>query len=391
MSAPFIAQARDALRLTEAQLGYLRAGDIRSFEELHSVLRASPSAAERMPWLAAPELLKRLEAEDAAPILSEAYRKFLATPMDPLPQGAVLPPVPTDAPPFDGGAPPDWPALGKPASLAGEARADLLGPVIEDWPVRNQGRYEMACIGFSAAAAMERARLQPGAATPPALSAVFIYKRIFHRHPNGIRDPVTMAVLRPPGAQDGPTKLAEAREVLSTEGVCERLHWPDDAAPVQPGQPAIAAAAANILRGFDYWDLPDPARRPDGVARSVLELLRQGRPVAVSLPEFRDPTAAQDQTNWRLPHVRRSGKVADKQQGWEQAPTGHSVCILGFEPDPLEPLGGWFIFRNSWGLAWAGGAPDDDDPARVPRAGYGALRASHVDAHVWEIFSPGAT
>jgi hypothetical protein len=74
--------------------------------------------------------------------------------------------------------------------------------------------------------------------------------------------------------------------------------------------------------------------------------------------------------------------------GWELAPSGHAVCILGFVRDLTEKQGGWFIFRNSWGLGWAADAPDANEPVQVPRAGYGALAAGHVEEAVWEILAP---
>jgi hypothetical protein len=64
--------------------------------------------------------------------------------------------------------------------------------------------------------------------------------------------------------------------------------------------------------------------------------------------------------------------------------------VLGFEPDADAPGKGWFIFRNSMGARWATRAPDElsDDPPQVPRPGYGAISAAHVEAHAWELYSP---
>lgn len=70
---------------------------------------------------------------------------------------------------------------------------------------------------------------------------------------------------------------------------------------------------------------------------------------------------------------------------------GHAVCILGFQPDPNEALGGWFIFRNSLGERWSTDPPilGDVTPPIVPEAGYGAISARHIEEHVYEIFAAG--
>jgi hypothetical protein len=63
---------------------------------------------------------------------------------------------------------------------------------------------------------------------------------------------------------------------------------------------------------------------------------------------------------------------------------GHAVCVVGFEPDPEEPMGGYFIARNSWGTLWASLAPSPGD-SHSPAAGYGEISASYVDAYLWEL------
>ncbi|WP_232478994.1 C1 family peptidase, partial [Roseomonas rosulenta] len=296
-----------------------------------------------------------------APRRPEPGEQVIAPPQRPLP-GAGLPPSLADAP----------------------ARLQLLdGGVLRRWPVRNQDVHPMGCIGFATAAAVERLRMPPGGA-PPELSSVFIYKRVFALFPQGNRQ-----IQRPPGAVDGPTKFGEACAVLATDGVCPRPAWPDDA-PVNrlPDAAALQAAKQSPPVAFDHWDLPPNGKRPPGAARAIHTLLDSGRAVGVALPEFKDRLSQDNMTNWRLPSNYAIGKVGEQQLGWERTNAGHAVCILGFRPDAGAPGGGWFIFRNSWGLVYAKDAPDADDPAGVPAPGYGAMSAGHADAHVWEMFSP---
>ena len=61
------------------------------------------------------------------------------------------------------------------------------------------------------------------------------------------------------------------------------------------------------------------------------------------------------------------------------------MCVTGFEPDNLEPTGGYFIVRNSWGTSWASGAPAAGS-SYAPEPGYGEVSATYVDAYCWEFF-----
>ena len=63
---------------------------------------------------------------------------------------------------------------------------------------------------------------------------------------------------------------------------------------------------------------------------------------------------------------------------------GHVVCVTGFIPDPAEPLGGWFVFRNSWGLEFASHATLPDSGPTSGTRGYGLLSATHVNNYCWE-------
>jgi hypothetical protein len=312
------------------------------------------------------------------PLLPARYRAFLSgdAPTEAMPRGAMAPAAPSPAPP-----PEDWPGRRGPASLAGEgAVSGLLEDALRrDWPPRDQGASP-TCVAFAACAALEAA----GAVAPGhRLSAAFLYQRMRERPSDA------------PGAAQGATKLGTAAAVLAEEGIVTERAWRDSASLVSPPPSEILAAArANRLAGIAYWDRADHGW--PGAARAVLELLREGRPVAISLPEYQAPVGRGAITNWRMPSVWLQGEVLDPPEGWTRTLSGHAVCILGFQPAEEEALGGWFIFRNSLGLRFAENAPD---PARrradgsvpapfVPDNGYGALSASHVDAHLWEIFAP---
>lgn len=371
MSWPFLAEAREALDLTPPELAFVEQGNIRSFDELHAVLVESRSLDAPGSPIRRSELLHRLMG-----FLSPEYRELLDGPQQririvggvALRAGAAPPLLPF---------PPNWPAPKGPPQLGPGAKG-LAPPLMTRlWPVRDQG-LSQTCVGFAAGAALERMWMRPPAPAPDPLSAIFLYNRS------------RIGGSKAQGAKDGATRLEEAQAALAREGICPAPAWPDASDPDQePSLAARAAADPNRTDATQYWDL-DPAkfRRPGtGVARAVLDLLEEGRPVAVSLPLFRAPGSAL--SNWDLQPVAITGRVSDPQQGWEQAPSGHAVCILGYEHDPSERMGGWFIFRNSVGTDWATSAPPKPGiTPRVPDRGYGALSAGYVDDFAWEIFSP---
>ncbi len=371
MSWPFQQEAREALGLTPPEDAFVAAGNIRSFDELHAVLEASRALDAPGSAIRRGLLLERLLR-----FLSPEYREALDAPQPRIriPGGAMLSGAGTALPELP--LPPAWPAPKGPPVL-GPGTRDLAPSLLRRlWPVRDQGGSQ-TCVGFAAGAALEHMWKPPQAPAPDELSAIFLYNRS------------RIAGSKAQGAADGATRLEEAQAALAREGICPRVVWPDASDPEQ--EPALAARAAaepNRTDATQYWDLdPSKFRRPEtGVARAVLDLIEQGRPVAVSLPLFHAPGSAV--TNWELRPVVSSGRVSDPQQDWIVAPSGHAVCILGFEHDPSERMGGWFIFRNSVGPDWATSAPQAGRLPSVPEPGYGALSAGHVNDFAWAIFSP---
>ncbi|NMJ41853.1 hypothetical protein GWK16_11420 [Roseomonas sp. JC162] len=374
MTWPFLQTAAAELGLQPEQVAFLRDAAIRSYDALHSVLAASPSLDRLSPALERRKLLALLE-----PMLSDAYRAALAQPQPriAIPSGARSA--------RDGavaGPPADWPSHNRPVKL-GDEPADLLaGGVRGLWGLRDQAAAP-TCVGFAAAGAMELARRTQGQA-PPDFSAIFLYNRILARGSQAA------------DAANGATKLTEARQVLADLGICRRADWPDDRPrDDQPSDAALHAAQKERTDAVVSYDLGDPdvVPRPPGVARTVLDLLRSNppRPVAIALPEFRDQDApANGPSNWWQDDPVVSGILSDPTPNMVRLDSGHAVCVVGFQTDATEPLGGWFIFRNSMGSRWATGAPDFSRRPVVPGRGFGAISATHVDRHVWEIFSPAA-
>jgi hypothetical protein len=122
-----------------------------------------------------------------------------------------------------------------------------------------------------------------------------------------------------------------------------------------------------------------------GPARAILSRLRRRRrPIAISLEVSEDPNTGVN--NWTHPTAVDYGHVFDPVPGAQFSLMGHAVCVVGFVPDKHEPLGGFFIIRNSWGTGWARNAPDRRAGSRncSPGPGYGQVSATYVDQYLWE-------
>lgn len=233
------------------------------------------------------------------------------------------------------------------------------------WPVRDQGSRG-TCVAFALAACGEYEEQFREVMSPQFL---FWATKTAGGDPHPYRDG---------------TQLQYCREALRTQGTCREQHWVYDPTVRQgdvthesksaPSPPAILDAR-RFSRGSVHL-----ARRGPGLAREVARLLRDaGRPVAVSLLVFRDPST--NTSNWNTVSGRKFGEVLDP------PPTsvvsgGHAVCLTGFRPDEEEPNGGHFVVRNSWGSTnWGREAK--------PRAGYGFVSATYVEQFCVEVCQLG--
>jgi hypothetical protein len=286
-------------------------------------------------------------------------------------------------------------------SLEHLAAIDLVGPArYEDWPAEDQ-LPRQTCVAFAATACFELLRAA-GGDDFVRLSPQFLY---WYMRTTTWPDPL------PPGWNEGATKLGYAKSVLANRGICSlracpyprelklpRAPEPGHAAepdpPLEgpePSQAAKAEAARNLIVNAFYIDHPHGP--PPGTARKIYDLLAQGRPVAVSLPLFYlDATKTSDTLN--NPVSIGSGQLLDPPADCAiiddpgQTP-GHAACVIGFQPDDREAMGGWFILRHSFGTGWANSIdPEKPYPPNVPARGYGAISASYIEHYCWEVMSP---
>lgn len=276
-------------------------------------------------------------------------------------------------------------------------RSVLRGPAVPPlfppgpWRVRYQG-LRPTCVAFATVACLELHRALRGNGLIN-LSEQFLFWAMKTQSDDGRQAPST-------------NKLLHAAQALATAGICLEEDCRYDGrklAPVYFGGPPPATEVQTVARamtkawfeaGLALHHDDEPERNPVGPAARVLGFLREGGAVAVAVPMVHDRGEPPWQTNWASDEAINYGCVPDPAGDYVKV-SGHCVCVLGFVPDPQEPTGGYFLFRNSWDVVWAGSVPAPDGPTRryppVPAPGYGAISATYVDEHCWELlaFSQG--
>ncbi len=366
LAADFVDELRKVLPVSAVEAHILRSSGVRSYDDLHSLLRNFPSVRHtglRLPALAR-VALDRIDPDFAAVAHSRQPRPRLHHGAA-HPAGAVWKP---------GARVPAFPPAATPpmAPPAGGA-IDLRVP---NWPIRDQADRE-TCIAFASAACAERVSYNPGTGGPTILSPQFLYSVIKTQTQDRLVD-----------AGQETTFLQFARDALRDFGICSEQTWPYvptlasyllPTGGTPPSEAAVAAAAANRFPPQNYQQ---PQGQP-GVADQIIASLQANRPVAVSLPMFSDPEQ-KGETNWTNASATLYGHVMNPPATSESQSDAHAVCIVGFVPtsDSTEPRG-YFIFRNSWGTSWASRAPSTSGYA--PEPGYGDLSASYVDQYLLEM------
>ena len=235
------------------------------------------------------------------------------------------------------------------------------------WPVKDQGQRG-TCVAF-AVAALREARLCKIKKFITPLSEQFLYwatKSKYCTNPN----------------TDG-TRIRHAVTALKMDGICtEQVCHYNPAPGPSPAQAAPSPQAIANAKTYAIGSYISQSFTTTSALSTVLSLLRISGAVAVSLPVFADPQQPNGPTNWTTPVGRRFGVVLNP------PPTsvvvdGHAVCITTFEPDPIEPSGGYFVFRNSWGTNWGAALPSPSN-SRASSPGYGQVSATYIDKYLWE-------
>jgi hypothetical protein len=334
------------LQLSDVQLTIFGGAGVRTADDLHGLLSAFPSLANRFG------IPSNRITSAMTPMLSAAYASAAVATPPPPGMGAVAPGGETRSIGTVAGIPPQPSLPVTHPQVTGVATTIDLR--LSTWSVRDQGQRG-TCVAFGSTACVEHwfARTEP---PNPDFSEQFLYYQI--KTSSG----------DPNKQQDG-TWLQFAQQMLHTYGLCREATdpyvGPGTINPVS-GAPPSAAAIAEAL-GF----VVNPTtyiRSPGTPAARIISLLQNGRPVAASFPVFSDPTTPGGPTNWTTPVSWSYGRVFDPPLQ-SVASGGHCICITGFVPDATEPSGGYFIFRNSWGATWSAASRSPAN-SHAPEVGY---------------------
>lgn len=277
-----------------------------------------------------------------------------------------------------------------PASEADYARDLDLGPsctvrLPSDWPVRSQGDRG-TCVAHAAIACTELTRFQMTDWIEP-LSEEYIQYRIRQRQ-------------RETGGLRGRAWLHEAGDILERNGAptaaaCPYHLFADDGG-LDDTPPSSAAEAEARARLFPTDVIDDAARQDKTTAQFLHWLLAHGVPAAISFPIHQREDPVRGGTNWTTPIARSHGIVADPPWDFDPRPeggtmaAGHAVCLVGYLRDPKVRGGGWFMFRNSWGLSWASEAGSSVQPYAIPQLpgrGWGVMSAAYVNTFCSEVLA----
>ena len=292
LAPDFVDALHEVVPLSATEASILRSAGVRSYSDLHSLLRNFPSLRHtgfRLPALAR-VALDRIDSGFADFAHSRTPRQYLRHGAA-YPAGAIwtpgmrIPAVPS----------PLIPPVAPPA-------ANVIDLRVPNWPIRDQADRE-TCVAFASAACAERINFNPNnSAAPTILSPQFLYSVIKTQTDDRLVDQGEQA-----------TFLQFARDALGKYGIC-----PDSICPYVPslssyllatgGAPpspsAFAAAAANKFAAINY-------QRPQGQGGSadkVIAALGANHPVAVSLPTFVD-TEQNGATNWTTASAALYGHV----------------------------------------------------------------------------------
>lgn len=362
------------LHLSDIEKAVLQRVGVRNFEELLSLVYYFPSLGQAGLDLAKLSNFAMLNSgtEVLAATLSPTG---LRIPPPQFAQGALSPPgVPSPA-----GYEVPMPAG---ESLPGDQAEQLTEPIdlrLKPWAARDQGERG-TCVAFAMTACREHFASGPGSAAAVELSEQFLYWAT----KTNTSDPLPK--------QDG-TRIEFACQALAQDGICRGLLWPyngtfNPAGCVPPDvshESSTDPSAAAQGDAVNWRHATGHYRRGagGGDAAYVLDtLFKTRRPVAVSVPVFRDPASGAIGDNWSTPVGVQYGRVLDPPPT-SLAVGGHAVCVTGFLADATEATGGWFIFRNSWGSSWARLAPTPE--SKAPEPGYGYISATYIDKYLWEV------
>lgn len=269
------------------------------------------------------------------------------------------------------------PPLGSTAMTAAKLQKQLSEPSINvnqsGWAVKNQGQRG-TCVAHALVASVEY-----GSDVDYSEQYTFWAAKVHGGDPS-------------PGS-DG-TLLCYAGAAVAAVGFCEESLWPyvDSVVPnsvhhettTHPVLPSAAARSQGDKRKRSMAHFAEGSMK-GGNARALYDaLVTWKRPVAITVPVH---VTARGLSTWNALSAQVTGRVMDPPKN-TISDGGHAVCVVGFNPDPVEAMGGYFVIRNSWGTADFGASASGANVWDGPEPGYGTLSASFIERYLWELCVP---
>jgi hypothetical protein len=239
MVSNFVREMSADLDLTAREAAILAAVDVRTHDDLDSLVRAYPSISAlgvRLPVLSN-AASRHLSARYSAAVYgsSAASNRQASTE-----HGAIHPQNAPCAPGAHAPVPAGLPPTGSPPST--RSSIDLRCP---NWSIRDQGARG-TCVAFAAAAAIEQHAHSQSAAPPTDMSEQFLHWSI------------KTSPSDPWPNQDGAT-LDLARDALGRHGICPEADWPYNPVMVPasfgqgpPSSWAMASAQLHVRAAREY-------------------------------------------------------------------------------------------------------------------------------------------
>lgn len=353
--------------LAPQQVAWLRAAGVRTEADMFSFLVASPDLGAREIF-DTPGLTFQLSKTDKVLAMMSGVEKFQRE--GSIAFGAKAPP---NAPFQEGDKVEDF----TPSQMSMLANLEPRAPSLDSiqpsyscgpWAIRDQGQRG-TCVSFATIALYEH-YLCKTADRAVDLSEQFLYWALKHHN----LDPYTN--------QDG-TWFEYIAPVLAAYGTCLESDWKYDPniRPNVSHNPPPAGAEAAAKPNKTNKTTVQTFSTTSGKAAQLLSALNKNGAVGIAVPVFSHP-GSRNNHNWNTYAALSYGAVQNPLPSWS-VDGGHAVCVVGFAPDSEEPLGGYFIIRNSWGTSFGSRLPDSSYAGPAP--GYGQISASYIDKYLWEL------
>lgn len=213
-------------------------------------------------------------------------------------------------------------------------------------PIKNQGNRG-TCVAFSITASNEYYQMKNGRNDLSEQHLYYEAKQI-------------------DGDNNCGTTIANAIKVISTQGQSREQFW-----AYRPTTECNDHGNKPILADLDSQFFKAACLELDSHDIEIFKAaIISGGFISFSIPVYNSWVNSNE--------VNRTGRITLPLPD-ERVIGGHAMTIVGFQNDDNFPGGGFFLFRNSWGLSWAKESPYGQ--------GFGIIPFEYITQHCWEAFT----